>query len=388
MKKIAYVSLVDCNLYGFRLPWMRALLALGCDVCAVVPEGEYGPALRKEGIRVVPYPMVRRSLNPISGLATVRRLQQIFKHERFDLVHSFTLKPNLYSSLAGALSRTPVVNHVTGLGYFYTEGGLKTRLVRFLISTMYWLSFRSARRVVFQNPDDLKALQRLVDARKAVLIKGTGVDTEFFAPRPEDARKALLTRRALGLSEDAVVVTFIGRLSAHKGIREFVEAAQIISTRNPRSEFLVIGWIDEENPAAVTRTFVDEASLLSHIHFVGKRDDVRNMLAATDILALPSYSEGTPRSVLEAMAMAKPVVTTDVRGCRQTVDDGVNGFLVPPRDSHKLATAIETLIADAPLRIRMGRAGRKKAIELFSNDVVIPQILDLYSQLTESAEPR
>jgi len=105
-------------------------------------------------------------------------------------------------------------------------------------------------------------------------------------------------------------------------------------------------------------------------------------------LALPSYSEGTPRSVLEAMAMAKPVVTTDVRGCRQTVDDGVNGFLVPPRDSRKLATAIETLIADAPLRIRMGRAGRKKAIELFSNDVVIPQILDLYSQLTESAEPR
>ena len=175
----------------------------------------------------------------------------------------------------------------------------------------------------------------------------------------------------------------------HKGILEFVEAAQIVAKRDRRAEFLVVGWIDEGNPAAVSRAFVEQASRSSHIHFVGKRDDIRDVLVATDVLALPSYSEGTPRSVLEAMAMAKPVVTTDVRGCRQTVEDGVNGFLVPPRDGQKLATAIETLIADTALRTRMGSAGRRKAIELFSNDVVIPQILDLYSQLrTEGARPR
>jgi N,N'-diacetylbacillosaminyl-diphospho-undecaprenol alpha-1,3-N-acetylgalactosaminyltransferase len=377
VKKIAYVSHLDFNLYTFRLAWMQAMLARGWEVCAVVPEGEYGERLRQAGVRVLPYPIERRSLNPLSGLATLRRLHRIFREERFDLAHSFTLKPNIYSSLAGAWSGTPVINHVTGLGFFYTERGIRARLLRAFISGLSWLAFRCARRVVFQNPDDLRELRGLVSQRKTALIPGTGVDTAHFAPRSDDAQTALAVKRQLRLREDAVVVTLIARLLWHKGVREFVEAA----ARFPEAEFVVVGWIDEGNPSAVPRQFVDSASQRANLHFIGKRDDIREILCATDIFALPSYREGTPRTVLEAMAMGKPVITTDAPGCRQTVADGVNGFLVPPRDSRALAEAIGKLMGDAALRERMGREGRRMAVEIFSNDVVIRQILDLYSQL-------
>jgi N,N'-diacetylbacillosaminyl-diphospho-undecaprenol alpha-1,3-N-acetylgalactosaminyltransferase len=376
VKKIAYVSHLDFNLYKFRLAWMKALMARGCEVCAVVPEGEYSDALRREGVRVIPYPIERRSLNPFSGLATVWQLRRIFKRERFDLAHSFTLKPNIYTSLAGAMTRTPVVNHVTGLGYYFTEKGFKTRLIRAMVSALCWLSFLWAKRVVFQNPDDLRELRGLVCDHKTVLIKGTGVDTQHFAPA-SDASQLRALKTAIGVRSDAIVVTLIARLLWHKGVREFVEAAARLS----HVEFVVVGWIDEGNPSAVTRGFVEQSKSLPNIHFLGKRDDIREILAATDVYVLPSYREGTPRTALEAMATGKPVVTTDVAGCRQTVVDGVNGFLVPPRNSTALADAIEKLADDPSLRARMGHEGRRMAVETFSNDVVIRQIFDLYSQL-------
>jgi N,N'-diacetylbacillosaminyl-diphospho-undecaprenol alpha-1,3-N-acetylgalactosaminyltransferase len=377
VKKIAYVSHLDFNLYAFRLAWMKALLARGWEVSAVVPDGEYCERLRRAGARVIAYPLERRSLNPCSGLRSVWRLRRIFKRERFDLVHSFTLKPNLYASLAGACSGTPVINHVTGLGYFYTQTGVRARLLRGMVSLLYWLSFRLARRVVFQNPDDAEALRGLVSQRKTALIRGSGVDTSYFCPGQEDAAQSRQLRARLGLREGAMVVTMIARLLWHKGVREFVEAARLL----PECEFIVVGWIDEGNPSAVAPAFLEEWRGLRNVHFLGRRDDIREILAATDVYVLPSYREGTPRSILEAMAMGKAVVTTDVPGCRQTVEDGVNGLLVPPRDGQALAAAIGRLLADAALRERMGRAGRRMAVERFSNEIVIGQLFDLYLQL-------
>jgi len=381
VKKIAYVSNLDGNLYGFRLAWMKALQAKGFEVCAIAPEGEYGKLLRAAGIKTLSYPMKRGGLNPFVEAGTVVRLFRIFRREKFHLVHSFTAKPNVYCSIAGAFCSVPVVNHVTGLGYFFTESGAKARLLRAMIEGFYKISFRCAKRVVFQNPEDMKELETLVEDSKKVLIPGTGVDSDFFSPSAVDLSTSAQVRGSLQLAANSTVVTVIGRLLWHKGIREFVEAAKILMEKRPNVEFLVVGWHDTGNPSAVTLEFLEEAKRLPRLHFAGKRDNIREILAVTDIYVLPSYREGMPRTVLEAMAMCKPVVTTDVPGCRQAVVDGVTGLVVPPRDSAGLAQAIEKLLQSQELCHAMGQAGRNRAVAQFSNQVVIKELLRMYSEL-------
>jgi N,N'-diacetylbacillosaminyl-diphospho-undecaprenol alpha-1,3-N-acetylgalactosaminyltransferase len=232
--------------------------------------------------------------------------------------------------------------------------------------------------VSFQNEQDLQEFADLLPAGKAVLIRGTGIDTEYFAPGASDPDGVERIRKEARIGPGDVVVTFVGRFLAHKGIAELARAADAVATRLPGVRLLLVGWRDEGNPAVVSEEFMRGLICREHVRFLGQRKDIREILAATDIYALPSYREGTPRTVLEAMAMGKPVLTTDAPGCRQTVEDGVTGLLVPVGDHGAAAAALERLAGDEPLRRRMGAAGRERAVRLFSSDIVMRDVLKLH----------
>lgn len=379
--KIALLSHLDLNLYLFRLSWMKALIKQDCDVYAVIPKGDYDGKIAKEGIKVINYSIDRGGLNPFKELKTIYDLYRIFKKEHFDLIHAFTIKPNTYGAVAGKLARIPIIlNHVTGLGYIHIINNLKARILRFLSNRLYRLSFNIAKKVIFQNPDDLDQLSNLFDSRKALVIKGTGVNTNYFSPENVDLKGVKIIKDEIGVDNGKLVITMIARLYWSKGIKELVKAARMLSKKYNNLVFLIVGWIDKGNPDAISKEFVSEASN-EFIKFTGKRGDIREMLYLTDIYVLPSYREGMPRTVLEAMAMEKPIVTTNAPGCRETVENGVNGLLVPIKNSKILAEAIEKLIVDENLRARMGKASREKVIKEFSNEIVIDKILNLYDTL-------
>jgi N,N'-diacetylbacillosaminyl-diphospho-undecaprenol alpha-1,3-N-acetylgalactosaminyltransferase len=380
--KIAFLASLDINLYLFRLAWMQELNKEGYSVTAVVPEGEFFEKIVQQGINAVNYRMVRRSINPFREILTIIQLWRIFRREKFDIVHTFTIKPNIYGAFAARLAGTRIViNHVTGLGYVHTENTTKTFLLRLLLSVLYRISFKICHRIIFQNPEDFKILKSFLDPQKVLLIKGTGVDTDYFDRKQADQKQVERLKNELKISNKSVVITLIARLLRHKGVEEFIEAAKLLLPRYPDLIFLVVGWKDEGNPSAVTDDFIAQARRQERVVFLGKRDDIREILAITDIYALPSYREGIPRTVMEAMSMERPVVASDVPGCRDIVVDGENGLLVPARDSAALSRALEKLVLDPVLRKNFGQANRIKVIAELSNSIIIDQVLRVYEHL-------
>jgi N,N'-diacetylbacillosaminyl-diphospho-undecaprenol alpha-1,3-N-acetylgalactosaminyltransferase len=379
--KIAFLSHSDFNLYMFRLSWMKALMKDGFCVYAVTPEGEYSEKFIEEGIKVIHYSIRRESLNPLKELKVIHNLYKIFKSEKFGLLHTFTIKPNIYGSIAGKLSGVPVIiNTVTGLGYIYTVDNFKTRFLRIMSNLLYRICFRISKKIIFQNADDFMQLKSIIsDSKKVVIIEGTGVDTRYFSQEAVNRTDIESMRNGIG-SDGKLVITMIARLYWSKGIREFVDAAQALMKTYKNLLFLVVGWIDKGNPDAIPEEFI-KMNHGAQIKFLGKREDIREILFLTDIYVLPSYREGLSRTILEAMSMGKAVVTADVAGCRDAVENEANGLLVKAKDSKSLMNAIEKLILDNMLREKMGKIGREKVIKYFSNEIVVNKILQLYKEL-------
>lgn len=356
--KITLTANTAWNLHHFRRPLIRRLVAEGHEVLLLAAADRYADDLKGlAGVRFRPLRHLRpQSKNPWREWLLLLELYRIYRRERPDLTLHFTIKPNLYGSLAAGRLGIPNIATVTGLGYTFINDTPGHRFVR----QLYRRAFRRADRIVFQNPDDYRLLTEsgLAAAERSVLIPGSGVDTDYFQPRekPEPA--------------DNFVFLFIGRLLIDKGIREFVDAARRL--HQPGLAFWVLGERPEDHPNRVPeaewRASVDSGV----IHWLGYEEDVRPVLARADALALPSYREGLPRAVLEAMAMAKPIITTDTAGCRETVEVGKNGFLVPIRSEEALAEAMERLWRmDDELRMEMGRYSRRKVVKEFSEAVVL-----------------
>jgi glycosyltransferase involved in cell wall biosynthesis len=261
---------------------------------------------------------------------------------------AYTAKPVIWGMIAARLSTVPVrVALITGLGFAFTDrdhSGLSRGLAR-VVRWLYWFSLRFATTVIFQNPDDKAEFVRLrviTPAQKLCVVDGSGVDTEWFRPAPLPGAATFL---------------LIARLLADKGVREYAEAARVVRMQHPSARFRLVGWFDE-NPSAISRAEVEAWVARGDIEYVGALEDVRPAIAAAAVYVLPSYREGTPRTVLEAMAMARPIITTDTPGCRETVRCGVNGFLVPPRNVPALAEAMLRFITDPSLAARMGAQSR------------------------------
>jgi len=360
-----FLSHLDLNLWLFRLPVMQALLAQGHTVYAICPKGDKSGSFAAEGVIHVPYPISRSSLNPFKELLAIRAIYKAIKPLKLDILHTFTAKPNIYGSIAGRLAAVPrIINLVEGMGSFYLENDFKSRLVRSIIETLYRQTFKLADTVMFVNEDDPAYLidKKVIAPAKAVSIKGVGIDTDLWRPLPK-------------IASDTLVIVMIGRALRHKGVLEYLHAANLLTPRYPHAEFRYIGSPDPGNPSSLTETFMREQS---GIVYLGHRDDIREQLSQADIFVLPSYREGLPRTTMEAMSMGLPIVTTDVVGCRETLTNGLNGFIVPPKDGKALAEAIETLIVNPPLRKQMGDAGRQKAVDEFDMDIIVTKHLEVY----------
>ncbi len=380
MKAILFAN-TDWYLYNFRLPLARHLRNLGFDVLLISPPGPYAGRLAEAGLRWQPLALERRSLNPLRELLLLARLALIYRRERPQIVHHFTIKCVVYGAAAAALAGVPArVNAVAGLGYVFTNAALKARLLRPFVRELLRLAINSRRsRLVLQNGDDVAAFeeQGLADDRTIRLIRGSGVDTSRFRPAAEPALSAPVSR-----------ILLASRLLWDKGIAEFVAAARVLATDRRSMRFVLAGAPDPGNPASIPQEQLDAWAAEGHVELVGQVDDMAAELARTDVVVLPSYREGLPKCLLEAAACALPLVATDVAGCRDVVSDGEDGLLVPPRDALALAGAIRALHEDVEWARRLGRAARRKALAEFDERIVIARTVDVYRELLPDLEHR
>lgn len=379
--KIGYISNSCINEYSGRIGWMRKFKEEGVDITLVAPYDEYFEKFKKEGFKVINFKVERGGINPFREIKTIFELYKIFRREKFQIVHSFTPKINVYTSIAASLARIPfIVNHVTGLGYVFIEEGknLKTLFLKLLLKSLLYLSFFLATKVIFQNNDDYKSFK--IDERKKVLIKGSGVNEERFSKNNINIKEIEKIRKEFSINPVNIIITFIGRLLKHKGIEEFVKVCDLLIEKYNNLTFLIVGDYDKCNPAVISEEFFEKLKTKKHFRLFPRRDDIENIYFLTDIFVLPSYREGLPRTVIEAMAMEKPVVITDTEGCRDTITDGVEGFIVPPRKVEELNNAIENLILDEDLRKKMGEEGRKRVLKEFSNRIIIDKVKTIYNE--------
>jgi len=383
--KLAYVSNSAKGEYTGRIRWIRMLKRHNIKVTMIVPlnEEKYIKLIEKEDIKVITYLLDRKNVNLLRELATIYQLYRIFKKERFNIVHSFTPKPNIYATIAARLAKIPVIiNHVTGLGSLFVEEypSLPILVLGKLLKLLYRYAFLLSTKIIFQNEDDHNFFS-FIPSDKKLIIKGSGIDIYEYSPVNIDVSKVKKLKQESGIKRNQCVITFIGRLVTCKGICEFVESAHILSKRYGNLVFLVVGDIDKDNIYSISKNFIVENQNI-YLRFLGRRDDIREILYITDIFVNPSYyREGIPRTNLEAMAMEKPIITTNSPGCKETVENGKTGLLVMPKDILSLVKAIEKLIRNRNLRQEMGKHGREKVIKEFSTEIIVEQIKGLYNDL-------
>lgn len=378
MAKVLLVAHWDWVLWNFRLPLARALKDRGHEVILVFPFGEYAERLRATGFRCVHWSVKRESLNPLREIAAIVHLAHIYRREKPDLVTHFTVKPNLYGSIAAAFCRNlKVINTFTGLGFLFSDHPKAKGLRPFVLPVLRLAARVKDSWTVVQNNQDAEILVRMKVAalNRLQVIVSSGVDTQQFSPNGEV--------RADGNSLTPVVL-MAARLLWDKGVKEFVEAARLLREKGVVAEFWLVGKPDDGNPMCVSEDWLRERQTEGLIKWLGHRDDMPQLLHQADIAVLPSYHEGVPRFLLEAAACGLPLVATDIEGCRTIVRHGENGFLVPIRDPKALADAIEQLVVDRKLRARMGQASREIAVREFDQRKILEEWLRLYERVLTS----
>jgi glycosyltransferase involved in cell wall biosynthesis len=365
--KVLLFANTDWYLYHYRLSLAQAMQERGWEVVAISPPGEYAPRLQQAGFRWLPFPFSRRGKNPFSDLNLLRRLMDIYRVERPDAVHHFTIKPVLYGSLAARWLKIPtIINAIPGLGHVFIDESIPGRILRRIVMQFYRFALHNTQ-VIFQNPDNRALFVRygLVQDGQHHLIRGSGVDVERLAPLPEP--------------EGDPVAALPARLLWPKGVSEFVEAARQLKAESIQARFALIGRGDPGNPQAVPEDQLRAWDDAGDVEWWGWTDNIFSIYDRSHIICLPTYyGEGVPRSLIEAAACGRPIVATDQPGCREVVQDGDNGLLIPAQDAIALADALRTLITDPDLRQRMGRRGRDLAVERFSVGQVIRETLAVY----------
>lgn len=350
--------------YNFRLPLIRALMAREWAVTVLAPRDAYTPRVLESGAAHRHIELDPRGMNPLREWATIRRFSAAYRELKPAVALQYTIKPNIYGSVAARSLGIPVINNVTGLGTMFS-GGPRELAARIL----YRWAFSRAQLVFFQNRDDhaLFVRNRMVRPDRAGILPGSGVDTDRFAPR------------ARGVGPFTFLLA--ARLLKAKGVEDFIAAARMLRTRYPGARFVLLGAHDPGDPESASAEIIGRAAADGVVEPLGPVDDVRPFIAASDCVVLPSwYREGVPRSLLEAASMGKPLVAADSVGTREPVKDGVNGFLCRPRDPSDLADRMEAVLRmDGPARERMGEASRAYMRERFDERIV----LDLYLAAVE-----
>jgi glycosyltransferase involved in cell wall biosynthesis len=364
----------------FCLHWIglaQAARDAGFEVSLAMRVQEHGPEIRRQGFKLFSINLLRRSVNPIREFLAVVELARLYRAEKPDLVYHVAVKPILYGSIAARLAGIPfVMNVFAGLGYAYASEELRARLLRLCLKFGLSAACRSAGSIaVFQNDEDQAELvgDHIVRQSQTRIIRGTGVDTDRFRPTSEESQEPIILLPC--------------RMLWDKGVGEFVEAARLVGRMKSRARFVLVGRCDEENPASIQPEQLHQWQEQEVIEWWGHRSDMPAVFGNAAVVVLPSYREGLPVSLLEAGACGKPIIATDVPGCREVVRHRVNGLLIPPKNAIALADAIVLLLENPELRHELGCRGREIVVKEFSSTIVIRQTLALYHELLQRAAP-
>ncbi len=356
------------NIYNFRSGIIRHLISEGHDVVAIAPHDEYVVKLEAMGCRFRDLPMSGSGVNPFSDLRLLWRFTRILKQEDIDVLLTYTIKPNVYGAMAGRLIRIPVICNVSGLGTTFVWNNLVSKIAIFL----YHISVRRAAYVFFQNPEDrdLFLSKVPIPERKVGLLNGSGIDLDLFSapPKTPDSKPVFL---------------MIGRLMVEKGAYEFAEAAKIIKQSVPESQFRMLGKWDVQDKRSVKKEDLDQWQEQGVIDYMGTTDDIKSAILEADVVILPSYREGAPRTLIEAGAMSRTLIATDVPGCRHVVSDGYNGYLCEVKSGQQLAKAIRKYLAsDDSEKLTLARNSRAYIESNYDEKKVINAYQNVISSVT------
>ena len=372
MAKLLYLISEDWFFCSHFMERAKAAQAQGFEIVVLTRVSSHGQRIRDAGFLLVPLEMDRSSIGIAKEWVALRQIRTVYRQHRPDLVHQVAMKPIVYGSLVARFSGPhAVLNAPVGMGYLFTSGTAKARLLRPLVRILLrWLLNPRGSKVVFENDEDLQDCVRsqMVRAADAVLIPGAGIDTALFHPRAVP-------------STGPPVVVMAARLLQDKGVAEFVAAARLLRERGVPARCWLVGAADPGNPSSFSPAQLNAWKAQGDVELLGHRNDMATLLRECDLACLPSYREGLPKFLLEAMATGLPVVSTDAVGCRQAVVEGVSGLLVPVRDAAALADALQRLIGDASARARMGAAGRERALHEFSRERIERLTLAQYRAL-------
>lgn len=362
--KFLMISSYLPSVLNFRGKLLEAIAAKGYQIVVIAPNHAEFPEqvqrLQQLGYQLVDVPMQRTGTNPVADLKTLFALYRAIRQIQPDILLSYTIKPVIYGTWAAKLARVPQrFALITGLGYaFQRTQNQRQGMFQRVIHGMYKQALAYSDKVFFQNPDDLALFRKLnlLELNKpAVVVNGSGVDIARFEEVP-------LPVQPNGVIKVAFLL--IARLLGDKGVREYAEAAKIIKAQYADVEFHLVGWLDQ-NPSSIKQSELDQWFVDGRLHYWGRLQDVRPAIAATSVYVLPSYREGTPRTVLEAMAMGRAIITTDAPGCRETVTDGDNGYLVEVKSVESLVQAMQRMIAQPEQIMEMGKRSREIALNKY-----------------------
>ena len=354
-------------IHNFRDRLIVALIEQGHRVTVLAPRDGYVSRVESLGARHVHLDLNNTGTNPLREIPTLLNLATLLRREHPDLLLSYTPKINIYASLAAWWSNIPVIANISGLGRGFISGSV----VRIVMLCLYRFALRHAHTVFFQNDDDRSEFlyMGLVVPGKAVLLPGSGVDLERFSPVSRSSGKNL-------------VFLMVARLLWDKGVKEYVQAARLVKSDHPEVEFRLLGALEEPDSSAVQRSELECWHKEGIVHYLGSTDEILPFYAAADCVVLPSYREGTPRTLLEAASTGLPLIASDAVGCRDVVDHGVNGLLCRTRDAHDLAAQMEQIISMSPQeRAEMGAAGRTKMEREYDERIVIERYLDVIRKI-------
>ena len=363
-KKIAIFSNLSWNLYNFRLSLMYAMRDAGHEVIAIAPYDRYSQKIIDAGFEFHDIKMNAQGINPLEDFKTTYAFYKLFKKISPDILCQYTIKPNIYGSLVGSILKIKMINNIAGLGTLFVNEGFITKIAKIL----YKISQSKAERIFFQNKEDFSFFiaKGIVKEERCDILPGSGVDINRFKPHYKE-------------ESETVKFLLIARMIWEKGIGEYVNAAREIKKTHPNVEFYLLGFLDVENPGAITQHEMDEWVKEGVITYLGVSDKVDEVIKESDCVVLPSYyREGTPKTLLESGSSGKPIITTDNVGCRDVVDHGINGYLCEPRSWEDLKLKIEMFLAlSYEDRLEMGRKSREKMLREFDEKIVINKYLDL-----------
>jgi glycosyltransferase involved in cell wall biosynthesis len=355
--RVAIVINTSWNIFNYRRGLIHALLEKGCEVIAIAPEDEYSVKLQELGCQFVPLEMDNRGMNPFSDVSLFFRLWKTYKNLHLDYILHYTVKPNVYGSLSAKLLGIPCISNVSGLGTAFIREGFVLQMVKML----YRFAFRFPQRVFFQNNDDRQLFLKLglVKESRTDLLPGSGINIENYQPQPY-------------VKHQPFRFLLIARLLVDKGIKEYALASRLLKENGLDFEAQIVGFFDRKGKYNVSEDDLANWESNGCITFLGESKDIKSNISEVDCVVLPSYREGTPRSLLEAMAMSKPIIATHVPGCKEVLEEGINGFFCEAKDVASLANAMEKMMALSENELaEMGRRGREIVENKFDERVVV-----------------